>query len=83
MAQMGNKLKSSGKFGSKNIKHANHIGSKVVWDALEHQPSDRVFAHCGVVKFVIDLTSDPDHPTPYFLQSKVRLKSALESHFEA
>lgn len=73
MSTMGNKLKSSGKYRTQTLKFANQIGEKSVWDALEHQPSDRVFSRCGVVKFVIDLASDPENPTPYFLQSKVCL----------
>ena len=76
MSQMGNKLKSSGKFRTETLKFANHIGSKSIWDALEHQPSDRVFSHCGVVKFVIDLESDPENPTPYFFASKVRIENS-------
>lgn len=72
---MGNKLRSSGKYRTETVDHANRIDTKAVWDALEHQPSDRVFSRCGVVKFVIDLGSDPNNPTPYFLQSKVRAQS--------
>jgi len=74
MSLMGNKLKSSGKFRTETLKFANNISSKSVWDALEHQPSDRVFSHCGVVKFVVDLESDPENPTPYFFSSKVCVK---------
>jgi hypothetical protein len=68
---MGNKLKSSGKYRTETLKFTNRIDNKSVWDALEHQPSDRVFSRCGVVKFVIDLTTNPENPTPYFLQSKI------------
>jgi hypothetical protein len=82
MALMGNKLKSSGKYRTETLKFANVIPDKTVWDALEHTPADRVFSRCGVVKFVIDLDSDPENPKPYFLQSKVRAASVHEASFE-
>lgn len=69
---MGNKLRSSGKHGSEKLKYATHIDNKHTWDSLEHTPTDRVFSHCGVVKFVVDLTSNPDKPKPHFIHSKVR-----------
>lgn len=75
---MGNKLKSSGKYGTQTLKFANHIGNQSVWDALQHRPSDRVFSRCGVVKFVVDLHSDPDKPVVYLLQSRVRSQEINE-----